>query len=275
LGQVGFDGVNRVKVSDFPQLKERWQCQLPFNFFRNLTNLTVDEYCYSLDALPSTLLQFMNDLQELQVRNCDLLEGVFDLKGLSPEEGRVWLPLLYELNLIGLSRLRHICNTDPQGILEFRNLNFLEVHDCSSLRNIFTPSMALSLVHLQKIVIRNCDKMEEIITKERAGEEEAMDKIIFPVLKVIILESLPELSNIYSGSGVLNLTSLEEICIDDCPNMKIFISSLIEEPEPNSVDKGKEQGQGQGDNYNFTALLTYKVSLSTQASFTNSPCYRC
>jgi hypothetical protein len=160
LGQVGFDGVNRVKVSDFPQLKERWQCQLPFNFFRNLTNLTVDEYCYSLDALPSTLLQFMNDLQELRVRNCDLLEGVFDLKGISPEEGRVWLPLLYELNLIGLSRLRHICNTDPQGILEFRNLNFLEVHDCSSLRNIFTPSMALSLVHLQKIVIRNCDKME-------------------------------------------------------------------------------------------------------------------
>uniref|UniRef100_A0A3N7EWF0 Disease resistance protein At4g27190-like leucine-rich repeats domain-containing protein n=1 Tax=Populus trichocarpa TaxID=3694 RepID=A0A3N7EWF0_POPTR len=258
---VGFDGVNRVKVSDFPQLKERWQCQLPFNFFRNLTNLTVDEYCYSLDALPSTLLQFMNDLQELQVRNCDLLEGVFDLKGLSPEEGRVWLPLLYELNLIGLSRLRHICNTDPLGILEFRNLNFLEVHDCSSLRNIFTPSMALSLVHLQKIVIRNCDKMEEIITKERAGEEEAMDKIIFPVLKVIILESLPELSNIYSGSGVLNLTSLEEICIDDCPNMKIFISSLIEEPEPNSVDKGKEQRQGQGDNYNFTALLTYKVAF--------------
>ncbi|KAI5587672.1 hypothetical protein BDE02_05G049700 [Populus trichocarpa] len=259
--KVGFDGVNRVKVSDFPQLKERWQCQLPFNFFRNLTNLTVDEYCYSLDALPSTLLQFMNDLQELQVRNCDLLEGVFDLKGLSPEEGRVWLPLLYELNLIGLSRLRHICNTDPLGILEFRNLNFLEVHDCSSLRNIFTPSMALSLVHLQKIVIRNCDKMEEIITKERAGEEEAMDKIIFPVLKVIILESLPELSNIYSGSGVLNLTSLEEICIDDCPNMKIFISSLIEEPEPNSVDKGKEQRQGQGDNYNFTALLTYKVAF--------------
>ncbi|KAL9356388.1 hypothetical protein Peur_049641 [Populus x canadensis] len=258
---VGFDGVNRVKVSDFPQLKERWQCQLPFNFFRNLTNLTVDEYCYSLDALPSTLLQFMNDLQELQVRNCDLLEGVFDLKGLSPEEGRVWLPLLYELNLIGLSRLRHMCNTDPLGILEFRNLNFLEVHDCSSLRNIFTPSMALSLVHLQKIVIRNCDKMEEIITKERAGEEEAMDKIIFPVLKVIILESLPELSNIYSGSGVLNLTSLEEICIDDCPNMKIFISSLIEEPEPNSVDKGKEQRQGQGDNYNFTALLTYKVAF--------------
>ncbi|XP_011007552.1 PREDICTED: uncharacterized protein LOC105113187 isoform X2 [Populus euphratica] len=258
---VGFDGVKRLKVSDFPQLKERWQCQLPFNFFRNLTNLTVDEYCYSLDALPSTLLQFMNDLQELQVRNCDLLEGVFDLKGISPEEGRVCLPLLYELNLIGLSRLRHICNTDPQGILEFRNLNFLEVHDCSSLRNIFTPSMALSLVHLQKIVIRNCDKMEEIITEERTGEEEAVDKIIFPVLKVIILESLPELSSIYSGSGVLNLTLLEEICIDDCPKMKIFISSLIEGPEPYSVDKGKEHRQGQGNNYNFTALFTYKVAF--------------
>ncbi|KAJ6359843.1 hypothetical protein OIU77_003950 [Salix suchowensis] len=189
-----------LKLSDYPQLKERWHDQLPFNFCRILANLTVDDCAFVSNAIPSNLLQFMNNLRHLYVRNCDSLEEVFDLEGLNAEEGHAQrLPNLKELQLIDLPRLRDICSRDPQGILDFKNLKWLKIHNCSSLRDLFTPSMASALVQLHRIEIRNCAMMKKIITEERV-EEAATYRIIFPVLKVIVLESLHSLTSIYSGT---------------------------------------------------------------------------
>ncbi|CAK7340801.1 unnamed protein product [Dovyalis caffra] len=222
-------GLWHLKLSSFPQLKETWLGQLPANFNSQLSFVTVDE-CASLStAMPSNVLQFMHHLEYLTVKNCDSLEGVFNLESLNAEEGHPLLcAKLAKLKLIDLPRLRHIWNKDPEGILDFKNLEVLKVHNCSSLRNIFTPSMALGLVQLRKIEIRNCSMVEEIITEERA-EQASIDRFIFPLLKVIILESLPNLTSIYSGSAILEIPSLEDITIDSCPHMKTFVSSILRE----------------------------------------------
>ncbi|KAG5232518.1 disease resistance NBS-LRR family protein [Salix suchowensis] len=225
----------------------RWHDQLPFNFCRILANLTVDDCAFVSNAIPSNLLQFMNNLRHLYVRNCDSLEEVFDLEGLNAEEGHAQrLPNLKELQLIDLPRLRDICSRDPQGILDFKNLKWLKIHNCSSLRDLFTPSMASAL----------------IITEERV-EEAATYRIIFPVLKVIVLESLHSLTSIYSGTGILGIPSLEEIGIDNCPNLKTFISSFLSEHIPISVNnKEQEYRLRERDNDISTApFLNCKVAF--------------
>ncbi|KAJ6380163.1 hypothetical protein OIU76_016756 [Salix suchowensis] len=213
---VGFGNIWELKLSDFPQLKERWHDQLPFNFCRILANLTVDDCAFVSNAIPSNLLQLMNNLRHLYVRNCDSLEEVFDLEGLNAEEGHAQrLPNLKELQLIDLPRLRDICSRDPQGILDFKNLKWLKIHNCSSLRDLFTPSMASALVQLHKIEIRNCAMMKKIITEERV-EEAATYRIIFPVLKSTIREQeyrLRERDNDISTAPFLN-------CKVGFPNMK-------------------------------------------------------
>ncbi|CAK7340800.1 unnamed protein product [Dovyalis caffra] len=259
---VGFGNIWDLKLSDFPQLKERWQGQLPLNFCSNLTNLTVDDCAFVSNAISSNLLQFMNNLRHLYVRNCDSLEEVFDLEGLNAEEGHArLLPNLKELQLIDLPRLRNICNKDPLGILDFKNLKLLKVHNCSSFRNIFAPSTAFGLAQLHKIEIRNCPLMEKMITKERA-EEAATYRIIFPVLKVIVLESLPRMTSIYSGTGILEIPSLEEISINNCPNLKTFISLFLREQVPIAVNKGQEYRLREQDHDISTApLLNHKVAF--------------
>ncbi|KAF9670002.1 hypothetical protein SADUNF_Sadunf13G0023100 [Salix dunnii] len=121
--------------------------------------------------------------------------------------------------------------------------------------------MASSLVQLHKVEIRNCAMMKKIITEERV-EEAATYRIVFPVLKVIVLESLHSLTSIYSGTGILGIPSLEEIGIDNCPNLKTFISSFLSEHIPISVNKGQEYRPRERDNDISTApFLNCKVAF--------------
>jgi hypothetical protein len=103
--------------------------------------------------------------------------------------------------------------------------------------------------------------MEKIITEERV-EEAATYRIIFPVLKVIVLESLHSMTSIYSGTGILGIPSLEEIGIDNCPNLKTFISSFLSEHVPISVNKGQGYRLYERDHDISTApSLNHKVSF--------------
>ncbi|KAF2294487.1 hypothetical protein GH714_011871 [Hevea brasiliensis] len=249
---------NQLKVcpyfqaSKFPAL---WHGGIQGRLFYNVESLTVDKCAISDIPVPANLLPFLNKLKQLQVEYCDSAEIVFDLEGLSADDGHIGLlPQLSKLHLTNLPMLRHLWNKDPLGILEFNNLRLLHVENCNSLKNIFTWSTALCLMQLQEIKLNNCNMIEEIIEKE--GLEEATtfaDKMILPSLKFVDLECLPKLSSFYSGSSNLECPSLKKLSIYGCPSMKNVFGTLVRLHRPNTNDEGSEQRL---DNEGFDTPLT-------------------
>ncbi|KAG8650679.1 hypothetical protein MANES_07G060708v8 [Manihot esculenta] len=207
------------KASEFPEL---WHDGMQGRLLRNVKRLEVDKCAMYNKAIPSNVLVFLNKLEELEVKDCDSADVMFDLEGVSADDGL--LPRLKKLQLTSLPMLRHLWNKDPIGILEFKNLKWLHVGNCSSLKYIFTWSMALCLMQLEKIEIYNCKMIEGIIENE-----EAADKVILlPSLKSVVLKCLPRFSRLCSGWSNVECPLLKEMSIHECPSLKnIFATQTL------------------------------------------------
>lgn len=98
--------------------------------------------------------------------------------------------------------------------------------------------MAQNLVHLEVMKIENCSVMKEIIRYE-ATEEMASVKLIFPLLITVTLESLPILTSFCSGTNILECPALENLTINNCPNILKFASLFLSDhaPEVSSNDE--------------------------------------
>ena len=128
--QVAFPSLNSLTIRGLDNVKKIWPNQIPQDSFSKLEFVTVLSCGQLLNIFPSCMLK---RLQSLMVDNCSSLEAVFDVEGtnvnvdleeLNVDDGHVeLLPKLGELRLIGLPKLRHICN-------------------CGSSRNHFPSSTA-------------------------------------------------------------------------------------------------------------------------------------
>ena len=108
--------------------------------------------------------------------------------------------------------------------------------------------MALELVKLRDLEVKNCPLMECIIKK--GAEETAIDTVWFPKLWRIVLKSCSELTSFCMGSVTLQCPSLVRIEVDDCPKMYAMASPSLEE-------SGGEK----------TPFFNNKVSLSLPFTF--------
>ncbi|KAL6324438.1 hypothetical protein AAG906_013042 [Vitis piasezkii] len=113
----------------------------------------------------------------------------------------------------------HTCNRVLGKYLCWQNLKVLKVHNCGSLKNIFSPCMALGLVPLEG--------MKEITKLE--GAEAVIDKIEFPELTSLSLQSLPSLASFYPGSHTLRRVGPgdHDILITVLFNEKVAFPSLV------------------------------------------------
>ncbi|KAF2294858.1 hypothetical protein GH714_024559 [Hevea brasiliensis] len=159
--EVGFSGLQHLELSQFPELKAVWQDKLPFNFFYNLSRLVVDECMFPSSSVPSGLLPILNNLDKLEVRNCDFMKEVFGTEWENANSVVGHLSKLNELDLINLPMLRRLWIEVPNGILDLRNLKLLKIHNCSSLRNIFTPTICSRLEQLQVLEVKSCAMVKQ------------------------------------------------------------------------------------------------------------------
>ncbi|XP_052877407.1 uncharacterized protein LOC128283994 [Gossypium arboreum] len=105
---------------------------------------------------------------------------------------------LYQELLSEFPELVDIWSRNPQEMLDFTTLVFLEICDSNNLRYIFNLSMTFGLGQLQQLEIKRCGNLEQVIKEEGSitmVEEVVTDnsKIIsiFPCLRFIIVESCP------------------------------------------------------------------------------------
>ncbi|XWS65124.1 hypothetical protein CRYUN_Cryun05aG0063900 [Craigia yunnanensis] len=154
---------------------------------------------------------------------------------------------LHRLTLSDTSpELLEIWNTSPQEILNFKILVEMKFCNCSSLKYIFTPSMALSLEQLLSLEIKECSSMEEVIRERGVEEEATTDKFTFPNLYSLEIKSCSNFTNFYLGSRALEFPSLITIKIAECPKMTTFSSSFGRNKEKESICEGSESGRRLG-----------------------------
>ncbi|XP_022742511.1 uncharacterized protein LOC111293812 [Durio zibethinus] len=124
------------------------------------------------------------------------------------------------------SKLMEIRNWNAQEILDFKNLKFLKVYSCRNLKYTFNPSMAMDLVHLEKLEIHDCEMLEEVIITHGLAKKDRMSKKMFPKLVSLLFIALPNLKRFCSGN-YFEFPSLKELWVQSCPMLNTLISSSV------------------------------------------------
>jgi len=112
----------------------------------------------------------------------------------------------------------------------FPNLTSLLIEACNKISILISHSSLGSLEHLEKLEVRNCKNMQEIVSLEESSK-----KIVFNGLKHLTLENLPNLKAFCLSSCDFFFPSLGEMEIKDCPNMEVFSLGFSTTPKLGDV----------------------------------------
>ncbi|KAB2059885.1 hypothetical protein ES319_A11G338300v1 [Gossypium barbadense] len=232
--------------------------RLELHCLQNLTSFCSGNYtlwCPSLEQI--TLSQcprmknfYQGELITPKLRKVQLTET--DFRGLWAGDLNPTVEQLYK-EQVGYRGLKHlkfskfpelidIWGKNPQEMLDFTTLEFLEICDSNNLRYIFYLSTAFCLGQLRQMEIKRCGNLEQVI-KEKCSitmvEEAITDssKIIsiFPRLQSIIVESCPDMTSFYRGSKCLEFPSLVKIKVVGCSNMTTFISTFSRDEDKEAI----------------------------------------
>ncbi|RHN67919.1 putative P-loop containing nucleoside triphosphate hydrolase, leucine-rich repeat domain, L [Medicago truncatula] len=197
----------------------------------------------------------MNDLVELDLRSISQLQCLIDTK----HTGKVFSKLVV-LELWNLDNLEELCN----GPLSFDSLNSLEklyiinckhlkslfkcklnlfnlksvlLEGCPMLISLFQLSTAVSLVLLERLVIKDCEGLENIIIDERKGKESRGEIIndnestsqgsIFQKLEFLGIYNCPRIESILPFLYAHDLPALESIRIESCDKLKYIFGKDV------------------------------------------------
>ncbi|KAG4123418.1 hypothetical protein ERO13_D11G325233v2 [Gossypium hirsutum] len=149
---------------------------------------------------------------------------------------------LKHLKFSEFPKLIDLWSRNPQEMLNFATLEFLEVCDTNNLRCIFNLSTAFSLGQLRQMEIKSCSNLEQVIKEEgsitmveEAITESSKINSIFPRLQSIIVESCPDMTSFYLGSKGLECPSVVEIKVVDCLNMTTFVSTFSRDEDKEAI----------------------------------------
>ncbi|KAH7853569.1 hypothetical protein Vadar_004184 [Vaccinium darrowii] len=200
---MGESSVDEVK---FPQLETLELHDLP-NLASLFPNVNID--------LPKSTDRLHNQMQP---------QSLFNEK--------VAIPSLKYLELVGLKNVSDLgCSELPSS--SFSKLEKLKVIGCTSLRNMFHPSMAGGFVNLKELLIHFCSTLEAVVGKEEeveGGNERKIDKVEFPQLERLELHDLPNLVSLFQNVNIALPKSTNRLHNPMLPqslfNEKVAIPSL-------------------------------------------------
>ncbi|XP_052486476.1 disease resistance protein At4g27190-like [Gossypium raimondii] len=130
--------------------------------FSNLVELIIESMaslkglCYGVSPT-----RFLQNLKQLIIKDCEELEVIFQIDKLS-EKMKRQTPLLSNLTILrlhSLPKLKRIWEVKPshRAIASLQSLKVVSIESCDNLKTIFSPCLALSMLHLQELDIRYID----------------------------------------------------------------------------------------------------------------------
>ncbi|BBG96450.1 NB-ARC domain-containing disease resistance protein [Prunus dulcis] len=166
-----------------------------------------------------------NNLEDLTVRECNLLEVIFLVQETPSIQA---FDKLRELILGSLPMLSHIWEKGLQVSSGFGNLRLLQVQYFYNLRYLFSPHIAKLLTCLETIAVSHCSAMEKILGEAGGGGESIEDELTFPHVNSIQLVDLPKLKSFCSQAYTLKWSSaLEKVEVRNCPELKVFAPEAV------------------------------------------------
>ncbi|GKV02488.1 hypothetical protein SLEP1_g14921 [Rubroshorea leprosula] len=220
------DKLDSLVLQELPKLTRF--CSGNFFEFPSLTKLTISK-CSMLKtfisgfAIGNTTINTENEVNAAPSLFCE----------------KVKFPNLNFLELSSLN-MNQIWNKNHEEISSFKKLQHVEVCNCSSLSYLLTPSMALDLVQLKDLMIKDCETMEQVIMA--AGVKEVVETgLIFPQLNNILLESCSKLSSFHAGSDTLKFPMLKKITVKNCLKRVRFASKFPSDKETEIANGRSEE----------------------------------
>ncbi|XP_044482461.1 uncharacterized protein LOC123208896 isoform X2 [Mangifera indica] len=169
--------------------------------------------------IPLGLLQSFQSVKKLRLSDSEYKE----IKSVSN------LPNLEDLYIWNCTELTSLVPSSAS----LQNLKVLNIARANALLTLTTPSIARSLMQLRELRISRCEMLLEIIENE---DTTTSSEIVFDNLKLLSLTELESLECFCSGNYSFNFSSLEELIVKECPNLKTFSRAKLNTPKLHSVN---------------------------------------
>ncbi|KAK9041416.1 hypothetical protein V6N11_016518 [Hibiscus sabdariffa] len=215
------EGVNSSRVRVFPKLDYLALIQLP-----RLRRFSCE----------TNSIEFLS-LKSIDIEDCDNLKAFnfYDEKGRVPLLfEKVILPELEELEIGSMDNLERLW---PDRLVEhsFSKLTSIELGKCPKLFHAFPSSMLTRFERLDKLVIQDCETVEEIIFESESESREEDETsctpspspqfIPFQCLTSLTLHDLPNLKSIHHKMHTIDWPSLKEMKVSGCDKVEIVFGS--------------------------------------------------
>ncbi|KAL8245643.1 hypothetical protein R6Q59_006859 [Mikania micrantha] len=146
-------------------------------------------------VIPLDAIGQMQKLEVLRVTRCKSLKEVFESQYINSNSGDSKSSININKGSVDIDAISRQSNIN---MARLSNLKILEIRACKRLHFVFTFSMLESLKHLEELIIQHCKAMKVIVEKENV--EQTKD-VVFPCLKFLSLESLPNLEGFITRKG--------------------------------------------------------------------------
>ncbi|KMZ75399.1 hypothetical protein ZOSMA_115G00350 [Zostera marina] len=118
----------------------------------------------------------------------------------------------------------------------FQSLTIIFIMRCQALRSIFPWNVAVCLVHLEELYVRNCSSLEVIVIGKDNSDYYNKGQVLFPKLKRLYLYDLQNLKSLlWQQESVkrmeMELSSLMTLKVFDCMKLKRLFFGEKSAPE--------------------------------------------
>ncbi|XVE80367.1 hypothetical protein DITRI_Ditri14bG0134200 [Diplodiscus trichospermus] len=227
---LGLRNLISLHLDWLPELRSLWTAPSHHVIsLQSLREVTI-RCCGKLKSVfPLSLAQTLVHLERLVISMCNELEQVFDCA-----EGRdgteimhpdhqfqaLGLQNLISLHLEWLPELRSLWTMPSHHVISLQSLREVTIRHCNKLNFVFPFSLARSLVHLEGLVVSDCDGLEQVFYC--AEETDHVEDITLPQLQTLELKGLISLRNFYTGNNFVKLPSLKKLAMRTCGQLTPF-----------------------------------------------------